>query len=134
MAMRVLVASNILCAICLLVFGCTVGARGVRQQCHRFVLGVLQQLPTAGPFLCAHTQVERPINSFPPIAMILLSFLSLGSAITGLVGGHKWAWCLDAFLVLLSTDGLCKMILVIVLWWVYLNSTSKVLKQSCQRL
>lgn len=61
-------------------------------------------------------QVERPINSFPPVAMILLSFLSLGSAITGLVGGHKWACCLDAFLALHSIDTLCKMILVIVLW------------------
>lgn len=52
--------------------------------------------------------------------MILLSFLSLGSAITGLVGGHKWACCLDAFLALHSIDTLCKMILVIVLWYVYL--------------
>ena len=50
--------------------------------------------------------------------MILLSFLSLGSAITGLVGGHKWACCLDAFLVLHSIDTVCKAILVIVLWWV----------------
>jgi hypothetical protein len=48
--------------------------------------------------------------------MILLSFLSLASAITGLVGGHKWACCLDAFLALHSIDTLCKMILVIVLW------------------
>jgi len=68
--------------------------------------------------MCLMLQVERPINSFPPIAMIMLSFLSLGSAITGLVGGHKWACCLDAFLVLHSIDTLCKMILVIVLWWV----------------
>ena len=60
--------------------------------------------------------VERPINSFPPIAMLLLAFLSIGSAICGLVGGHKWACCLDAFLVLHGINTLCQLILVIVLW------------------
>lgn len=60
--------------------------------------------------------MERPINSFPPIAMIILAFLSLGSGIAGLVGGHKCHCFLDVFLVLHSLDTLCKAILVIVLW------------------
>lgn len=62
------------------------------------------------------TTVERPINSFPPVAMILLAVLSFASAITGLVGGHKWACCLDAFLALHSLNTLCQLILVAVLF------------------
>jgi hypothetical protein len=60
--------------------------------------------------------VERPINSFPPVAMILLAILSVASAISGLVGGHKWACCLDAFLVLHGINTLCQLILVVVLF------------------
>eukprot|EP00879_Flechtneria_rotunda_P007175 GHRR01007530.1.p1 GENE.GHRR01007530.1~~GHRR01007530.1.p1 ORF type:complete len:225 (+),score=39.99 GHRR01007530.1:124-798(+) len=60
--------------------------------------------------------VERPINSFPPVAMILLALSSVAAAITGLVGGHKWACCLDAFLVIHGLNTLCQLILVIVLW------------------
>lgn len=60
--------------------------------------------------------VERPINSFPPVAMILLAILSVVSAVSGLVGGHKWACCLDAFLVLHGINTLCQLILVVVLF------------------
>lgn len=62
------------------------------------------------------TTVERPINSFPPVAMILLAILSVASAVTGLVGGHRWPCCLDAFLVLHSLNTLCQLILVAVLF------------------
>lgn len=48
--------------------------------------------------------------------MILIAILSVVSAVCGLVGGHKWRCCLDAFLALHGINTLCQLILVIILF------------------
>jgi hypothetical protein len=48
--------------------------------------------------------------------MILMAILSVAAAITGLIGGHKWACCLDIFMALHGLNTLCQIILVGVLW------------------
>jgi hypothetical protein len=58
--------------------------------------------------------VERPINSFPPIAMLLLGILAVVASILGL-GGDRFTCCLDAHLVLRALLTACEVALSAVL-------------------
>jgi predicted tellurium resistance membrane protein TerC len=44
--------------------------------------------------------LEKPMNSFPSVAMVLLGILCWVSAVVGLLAGHKYACCLTVFLVM----------------------------------
>ena len=60
--------------------------------------------------------VEFPINSFPPIAMILVGVLSIGSALAGMAGSYHRSCCLSCFLVLHGVNLVLQTALVIALF------------------